>query len=68
MMLSCNFGNNYSLPKIHEQLSQAMLLLDKHLVDAGYIEASNLVESQREYDIDMIGPAQSSSLSFARRL
>jgi Transposase DDE domain len=36
------------LPKIHEQLSQAELLLDKHLVDAGYIEASNLVESQRE--------------------
>jgi hypothetical protein len=47
------------LPKIHEQLSQAELLPDKHLVDAGYIEASNLVESQREYDIDMIGPAQS---------
>jgi len=47
------------LPKIHEQLSQAELLLDKHLVDAGYIEASNLVESQREHDIDMIGPAQS---------
>jgi Transposase DDE domain len=46
--LSCNFRNNYSLPKIHEQLSQAELLLDKHLVDAGYIEASNLVESQRE--------------------
>jgi transposase len=47
------------LPKIHEQLSQAEPLPDKHLVDAGYIEASNLVESQREYDIDMIGPAQS---------
>jgi hypothetical protein len=35
-------------PKIHEQLSQAELLPDKHLVDAGYIEASNLVESRRE--------------------
>jgi|SRR5262245_32412634 len=35
------------------------LLPDKHLVDAGYIEASNLVESRREYDIDLIGPAQS---------
>jgi len=46
------------LPKIHEQLSQAELLPDKHLVDAGYIEASNLVESRREYDIDLIGPAQ----------
>jgi transposase len=53
------FNDNYSLPKIHERLSQAELLPDKHLVDAGYIEASNLVESRREYDIDLIGPAQS---------
>jgi transposase len=52
------FNDNYSLPKIHEQLSQAELLPDKHLVDAGYIEASNLVESRREYGIDLIGPAQ----------
>jgi transposase len=37
------FNDNYSLPKIHERLSQAELLPDKHLVDAGYIEASNLV-------------------------
>src|SRR5262249_41287790 len=40
---SATFNDNYSLPKIHEQLSQAELLPDKHLVDAGYIEASNLV-------------------------
>lgn len=53
------FNDNYSLPKIHEQLSQAELLPDKHLVDAGYIEASNIVESQRDYNIDLIGPAQS---------
>ncbi len=52
-------NDNYSLPKIQERLSQAELLPDKHLVDAGYIEASNLVESRREYDIDLIGPAQS---------
>jgi hypothetical protein len=45
-----NFNDNYSLPKIHEQLFQAELLPDKHLVDAGYIEASNLVESRREMD------------------
>jgi len=53
------FNDSYSLPKIHEQLSQAELLPDKHLVDAGYIEASNLVESRREYDIDLVGSAQS---------
>jgi transposase len=52
-------NDNYSLPKIHERLSRSELLPNKHLVDAGYIEASNLVESRREYDIDLIGPAQS---------
>lgn len=31
--------------------------------DGGYIEASNLVESRREYDIDLIGPAQSNGRS-----
>src|SRR5215475_1339539 len=46
-------------PEIHERLSKSELLPDKHLVDGGYIEASNLVESRREYDIDLIGPAQS---------
>ena len=51
-------NDNYSLPEIHERLSKSELLPDKHLVDAGYIEASNLVESRREYDIDLIGPAQ----------
>lgn len=52
------FNDNYSLPAIHRQLSQAELLPEKHLVDAGYIEASNIVESQRDYNIDLIGPAQ----------
>jgi hypothetical protein len=52
-------NDNYSLPEIHERLSKSELLPDKHLVDGGYIEASNLVESRRDYDIDLIGPAQS---------
>jgi hypothetical protein len=43
MQTECaTFSDNYSLPKIHEQLSQTELVPDKHLVDAGYIEASNL--------------------------
>jgi transposase len=52
-------NDNYSLPEIHDRLSKSELLPDKHLVDGGYIEASNLVESRRDYDIDLIGPAQS---------
>ena len=44
--------------KIDERLSQAEHYLNNTAVEAGYIEASNLVESQREYDIGLIGPAQ----------
>jgi hypothetical protein len=32
----------------HERLSKSELLPDKHLVDGGYIEASNLVESRHD--------------------
>jgi hypothetical protein len=40
-------NDNYSLPKIHERLSKSELLPDKHLVDAGYIEArSHLINSR----------------------
>ena len=31
---------------------------DQHLVDAGYIEATQLVESQQAYGIELIGPFQ----------
>ena len=57
--MDATVNDNYSLPEIHERLSKSELLPNKHLVDGGYIEASNLVESRREYDIDLIGPAQS---------
>src|SRR5262249_53216302 len=46
-------------PALQDSPRGSTLLPDKHPVDAGYIEASNLVESRREYDIDLIGPAQS---------
>ncbi|MCA1605757.1 MAG: transposase, partial [Acidobacteria bacterium] len=51
-------NDNGALPEIHEQLSRAELLPSKHLVDAGYIEAELLVNSQRAYGIELIGPAQ----------
>jgi transposase len=51
-------NDNGALPTIHEQLSRAELLPSKHLVDAGYIEAELLVNSQRAYGVDLIGPAQ----------
>ena len=51
-------NDNNALPKIHQQLSQAELLPEKHLADAGYIEATLLVESRREYGVDLIGRPQ----------
>jgi transposase len=50
-------NDNDALPKIHHQLSQAELFPHNHLVDAGYIEAPQLVESRREYEVELIGPA-----------
>jgi transposase len=51
-------NDNFALPKIHQQLSQSELLPNVHVVDAGYIEAQNIVESKKEYQVDLIGPAQ----------
>jgi transposase len=52
-------NDNNALPQIHRQLAHAELLPNLHLVDAGYIEAQQLLESQQEYGVDLIGPAQS---------
>jgi transposase len=44
------------LAVIHEGLARVGLLPARHLVDAGYIRARNLVESRADYDIDLFGP------------
>jgi transposase len=51
-------NDNHALPPIQHQLAHAELLPSLHLVDAGYIEAQLLVESQRAYGVDLLGPAQ----------
>jgi transposase len=51
-------NDNDALPTIHQQLAHAKLLPSTHLVDAGYIEAQLLLESQRDYGIELLGPAQ----------
>jgi transposase len=51
-------NDNNALPEIHQQLSRSELLPNKHLADAGYVEAQRLVESQREYGVELIGPVQ----------
>lgn len=48
--------DRHALPKIHETLDQRDLLPEQHLVDAGYTDAESLVASQKEYQVDLVGP------------
>ena len=41
---------------IHEALDAKALLPEDHLVDVGYTDAAILVESERTYGVNMIGP------------
>lgn len=41
---------------IHEALAHADLLPAQHLVDAGYMRARNIVESQTRHAVDLLGP------------
>lgn len=47
-----------ALPAIHAGLAEKNLLPDQHLVDAGYIEAANLLQSQQHYEVDLLGPVR----------
>jgi transposase len=42
---------------IHTALAARDLLPREHLVDAGYVDADNLVNAAREHRIDLVGPA-----------
>lgn len=41
---------------IHQHLQAADRLPATHLVDAGYVDAAHLAESQRDYQVDLYGP------------
>jgi transposase len=43
---------------IHEALKHKGLLPDQHIVDTGYVDAKLLVESQRDYELELIGPTR----------
>jgi transposase len=45
-------------PTIHAALEQRDLLPTVHLVDTGCIDAELLVESERQYEVDLLGPAR----------
>jgi transposase len=42
---------------IHQHLKEQDVLPGEHLVDAGYVDAQLLSDSEQEYGIDLVGPA-----------
>ena len=53
-----NEQDNLALDTIQAALKEKQLLPQQHVVDAGYVSAENLVRSEREYSIDLLGPVR----------
>jgi transposase len=51
-------GDAALIPQIHAALAERHLLPAEHLVDAGYVTGPNLVQSEADYGVHLIGPAQ----------
>lgn len=45
-------------PRVHAALQAKGLLPTTHLVDTGYLDAELLVQSQRDYGVDLLGPTR----------
>ena len=45
-----------ALSPVHAGLAKKDLLPDQHLVDAGYVDTANLIESREGYGVDLVGP------------
>ena len=43
---------------IHQSLADKELLPKEHLVDAGYVDATLLVQSKQKHDLELIGPVR----------
>jgi transposase len=43
---------------IHEALKNKELLPEQHIVDTGYVDAKLLVQSQHDYELELIGPTR----------
>src|SRR5215470_3703764 len=43
--------------ELHERLAEERLLPHEHFMDAGYVDAEVLAQSQHRYQVDVVGPA-----------
>jgi len=55
-----------SLNEIHERLEQKGLLPEKHFVDQGYTSAKIMLESEKKYGVELVGPVPLNSSAQAR--
>jgi transposase len=55
---SAPISDDTTLPTIHAGLDRKALLPAEHLVDMGYVDAQLLVESQQNYQVDLVGPTR----------
>lgn len=53
--------DNHTLPKIHTALAEKALLPAEHLIDAGYIDLDNVIDSRMEHQVKVIGPMRPDS-------
>lgn len=56
-----------TLPKIHQALAAKQLLPAEHMVDAGYVDIANLLDSRNDHAIDLCGPMRPDSSWQARQ-
>jgi transposase len=57
-MTRAGVNDERALSAFHANLSGKELLPDQHLVDAGYVDAANLLESHHQYEVDLLGPVR----------
>ncbi len=53
-----NLADVEQTDSIHQSLADKELLPKEHLVDAGYVDGTLLVESKQQHNIELIGPVR----------
>jgi transposase len=51
-------ADDEAIPHIHEALATHDLLPQQHVVDTGYVDAQELVNSRQDYGVDLFGPTR----------
>ena len=44
--------------EIHQALQEKELLPERHTADSGYVDAELLMQSQKDYGVDLFGPTR----------